>query len=960
MAIKQTISLEGLQTVQNELKSLADVGTATFARIGAAVHGSSGGLETFAANILNIGKAMTSLTGALAVFGGITAGLVGLTVSASNAGEEFENLSKQLGTTVENASALLSAFARTGTDVQGLAQQLRRAAVNISSEWATIQKSISDAGTKTIANNIAVQQSINNVAKAEIALANQEKNAALQRQANAQGVADARTRLDDLLEQRRIREGGERDIELENERARERERQEIAKARLALEQQEQKEKEEAAQAEIKANEAALAAESAQLARTKAREQAAEDQKNSIENLVGFVNELSAGLTNTGRQVNATVDNIFKGIVASVGLAGKSIGEIDISKVVSPDVFAVLLKLSDALKNMTSETEKSALASKTLGRQVGAEEVAFLSKGSEAVKAYIEEVKKLGLEMSGPMIERLQEFRRQLFTLQNAFSTIKNQLGSLFAPVFGPFFETLSNLLIQNRLLFLSWAETLINTVKPTLDSIIRVLSGETKPEDKWLLDIIESFKKFGTTIRDIVVPAFKSIIDIAGAVAKEINSIFGTNLDAASGIFILWLTTILGGFRILGAALKLITTGFTVFATAAGIALAPLLALTAAIAAGFLIILAAVDKATFEGVKQLGADLVDLGKKVFDNFGKSAAEGTDKTEISMAQLEEEARKLGESGKKSGTEIAAGQAVAQQALQKTTQEAVKAKTGIDATFFKAPAPGVSGFDLLPKVGEQRVALDQRGALIETRGEQIQQQTQTQAQSAVQAFQAASDEIIRIWNSLRDAIDAVDFSGLFEGLSDELTGPFLDAEESIIAVFDAIAQEAEQMAQRVGQAAQQAATALQQISSGGGFGGEFAGGFAGGGRVSGPGSWTSDSILARLSRDEFVQPAFRVHQYGMDFMEAIRRGLLSTDAVRALMGDFRGLRFGGSAFPRFAEGGAVTSGGSRTLNLILGGQTFPVSGSAKVIDSLEREAALRSIASTGIAQSFVGRR
>jgi len=140
------------------------------------------------------------------------------------------------------------------------------------------------------------------------------------------------------------------------------------------------------------------------------------------------------------------------------------------------------------------------------------------------------------------------------------------------------------------------------------------------------------------------------------------------------------------------------------------------------------------------------------------------------------------------------------------------------------------------------------------------------------------------------------------------------------------------------------------------TGGGFG-EF---LAGGGRVTGPGTWTSDSIPAWLSRDEFVQPAHRVAQYGMDFMEAIRRGLLSTDAVRALMGDFRGLRFGGSAFPRFAEGGAVTTGGSRTLNLILGGQTFPVSGSAKVIDSLEREAALRSIASTGIAQSFVGRR
>jgi hypothetical protein len=99
---------------------------------------------------------------------------------------------------------------------------------------------------------------------------------------------------------------------------------------------------------------------------------------------------------------------------------------------------------------------------------------------------------------------------------------------------------------------------------------------------------------------------------------------------------------------------------------------------------------------------------------------------------------------------------------------------------------------------------------------------------------------------------------------------------------------------------------------------------------------------------------------VAQYGMDFMEAIRRGLLSTDAVRALMGDFRGLSFGGRV-PRFAEGGAVTASGStRSFNLVLGAQSFPVSGSTKVIDALEREAALRSMSSTGIAPSFVGRR
>src|SRR4030095_483688 len=116
MAIKQTISLEGLQTVQSELKNLASVGESAFARIRSAVEGGGGGLEGIATNILNIGKALTSLTGAVTVFSGLRAGLIGLTVSASNAGEEFENLGHQLGTTTETASALIQSFARAGAD----------------------------------------------------------------------------------------------------------------------------------------------------------------------------------------------------------------------------------------------------------------------------------------------------------------------------------------------------------------------------------------------------------------------------------------------------------------------------------------------------------------------------------------------------------------------------------------------------------------------------------------------------------------------------------------------------------------------------------------------------------------------------------------------------------------------------------------------------------------------------
>lgn len=76
------------------------------------------------------------------------------------------------------------------------------------------------------------------------------------------------------------------------------------------------------------------------------------------------------------------------------------------------------------------------------------------------------------------------------------------------------------------------------------------------------------------------------------------------------------------------------------------------------------------------------------------------------------------------------------------------------------------------------------------------------------------------------------------------------------------------------------------------------------FAGGGPVVGPGSGTSDSILARLSNGEFVMRAEAVRRYGV--------GLLS--------------RMNGLGVPRFATGGAVgqvlaSGGGSRSLGTVI---------------------------------------
>jgi len=124
---------------------------------------------------------------------------------------------------------------------------------------------------------------------------------------------------------------------------------------------------------------------------------------------------------------------------------------------------------------------------------------------------------------------------------------------------------------------------------------------------------------------------------------------------------------------------------------------------------------------------------------------------------------------------------------------------------------------------------------------------------------------------------------------------------------------------------------------------------ASGMASGGFVSGPGSATSDSILARLSNGEFVMRARAVEHWGPRFMAALN----------SLQNPF-GYHAGGLVTPRFAEGGLVAAGGGTPVHLHLGGAEFALSGHSKVVDALVTEAHRQRMRSGGLKPSWYGGR
>jgi hypothetical protein len=131
-----------------------------------------------------------------------------------------------------------------------------------------------------------------------------------------------------------------------------------------------------------------------------------------------------------------------------------------------------------------------------------------------------------------------------------------------------------------------------------------------------------------------------------------------------------------------------------------------------------------------------------------------------------------------------------------------------------------------------------------------------------------------------------------------------------------------------------------------------------GFARGGFVTGPGSATSDSILARLSSGEFVQPAGVVAHYGVEFMEAIRqlklpRGFGQRFEFGGLVNGLRSALAAGP-LPQFAEGGAVSS--SQPIHLHLDGQSFAMNASEDVASALRKHAVKSRLLSTGRKPSW----
>lgn len=563
---------------------------------------------------------------------------------------------------------------------------------------------------------------------------------------------------------------------------------------------------------------------------------------------------------------------------------------------------ILEEVANAFKRLPEGPQKSALAMDLFGRS-GANLLPFLNQGAEGLRELGRAAEENGQIFTAEQAAIGDALGDALDNLGKSVSGIRNQLGLIFAPAFTIAAEEFRDMIVANKDAILAFGRTtMVFGVRVVQDLLNILIGNEAKVRYPWIVHWRNAIVDFGaavtSVVRTVVIPLFTAVREGAQLVADGINNIFGTKMT--------------GGELLVGAALLKLLGVFRLLASAAGVAVAGIKLLGGALALAFSggVVAAA---SSFWGVLVRGAALflplvaglvswpalivagvAAAGAAIYlfwdDIVG--AAKVAWNTLASLFSPEGMAAIW--AGILSGTENAGRLFVDAWKMQVQAVGAVFAGLRELITAFVAGALAELGSlasELLPTWDQIKQAGADAWAFV--------QQTFTDMWSSIllavsnigaafgQAWDVVRAGAAAAWESLKSTVLGI------------VSSMVSDAVRLINGLITRIANAIAKLKELVGLSG-------PSKSSGGSASGAH--GFAGGGAVRGPGSATSDSILARLSNGEFVIQAAAVRKFGVGFFDMLNRGLLPA---------FKGFNMGGFvdglnrslAIPHFAGGGPV---------------------------------------------------
>lgn len=578
---------------------------------------------------------------------------------------------------------------------------------------------------------------------------------------------------------------------------------------------------------------------------------AEQNGASVDNLQRALRNLSERIGEVGSGIDR-----FEARYARFGIALKDAnGQVRSTE-------DVLMDVADVLASMPDGAAKTEAAMKLLGVNAGPRLLPMLNSGSEGLKAFREEAEAMGIVLSSDAVQALSNVSTNIARLQSILKGVgQNIMAGLAAPL-----EALTERLFEAGAgadkyakiqQFVSEAmEVVANAIDFVIHGLRLLLDG--------IFSAIPGFSDFGDTIRkvrdflsrfNVVTHATATTLKIVSSIGQLVGLVFKTLGQAIAGVASALWNVVRGRFR-----------------------------------------------AAFESMKAAGNDMNASTKQTFknlvDTWTKSSKETLEEAKNSNLGLSGALERVKNRGNDASRTMKSFPPV----LKETSKAAKEASqdleritrrlqdNALETEIIVAESMGqtvqVMRLRLQQEINAIRDMLEAGELSHEDflrRREALERKTEREITKYYQEEQKRRDEIRR--NALEEA----------KREREEAQQVGLTIGESITQGFKA-AFEADSFRDTI-RSILGVVSRIASIIPGGqmasGVTGIFAGLFAKGGLVRGPGTDTSDNLVALLSPGEFVNTAQAVRKFGAEFFERLNQGVIDL-----------------SVLPRYAAGGLVS--------------------------------------------------
>lgn len=451
------------------------------------------------------------------------------------------------------------------------------------------------------------------------------------------------------------------------------------------------------------------------------------------------------------------------------------------------------------------------------------------------------------------------------------------------------------------------------------------------------------FQKFGedvtTLIEQVIVPAIKLFLSVMDSIAGVINKIFGTNLSGQALVVLLILAKLTGAFKLLWTVIRVGFLAIRLIAVAFG---------------GWGLVIAAIIVA-----------LIWLATKIdWAKLGQAASKAVDDVVKWFQALPGRILGFFSDLWNSITQFFSdGWATIAQLGADAVQLVIDAWNSV-VQFFTDLWDGIvqlasDAWDSIVQFASDTAQQlqDAWNAIIQFFTDLWNQIKQLASDAWTGIVQLATDGvqlIIDAWNATVQFFTDL-WASIVQLATDawnNITSTIDSAVQSIIGFFQPLIE----ILKSIWDWAKKAGDAL----TGTGTAAAEAEGLRGGGEVHGPGTSTSDSVWAKLSRGEFVVRAAAVQRYGVAFMHAINQ--MRANVPRFNMGGLvDAMQM--PLVPHLAAGGLisnnVTGSHGRPIILNIGDESFSlIALEQNTADRLGRYATKRRLGSAGRKPSYYG--